>query len=154
MIRRRERLDRVHPLLRGVVIFAAPRLPFDIIVVEGARTRARQVQLFAQGRTTSEMRAAGIEGVAGQPHLKKVTWTLDSKHIPGADGFSRAVDIAPVAGPDILWAHTDKFDAIAAEMFAGGKVLSVKIRWGADWDRDGKAREKRENDSPHWELDG
>jgi peptidoglycan L-alanyl-D-glutamate endopeptidase CwlK len=37
-------------------------------------------------------------------------------------------------------------------MFAAAKELGVPIRWGADWERDGKPRERGVTDSPHFEL--
>jgi len=45
-----------------------------------------------------------------------------------------------------------KFDAIATAMFAASAELGVPIRWGADWNRNGKPREWGETDRPHWEL--
>ena len=47
----------------------------DFMVVEGLRTKQRQEELYAQGRTKPG---------------KVVTWTMKSKHIDGL-----AVDIAP-----------------------------------------------------------
>jgi peptidoglycan L-alanyl-D-glutamate endopeptidase CwlK len=37
-------------------------------------------------------------------------------------------------------------------MFNAAKELNVDIRWGADWNQNGKKREKGETDSPHFEL--
>lgn len=99
-------------------------------VIEGVRTKARQAELYAKGRTT----AGPI-----------VTWTMESKHIHG-----KAVDLLP----DLTgWNDPKAFDEINRAMVQASKELKVKIRWGADWDRDGKPREKGETDSPHWELD-
>jgi peptidoglycan L-alanyl-D-glutamate endopeptidase CwlK len=39
-------------------------------------------------------------------------------------------------------------------MFQAAQELKTTIRWGADWDRDGKPRERGESDSPHFELWG
>lgn len=102
----------------------------DFSVEEGLRTRARQLWLYAQGRTRKG---------------KKVTWTLKSKHIEG-----KAVDLVPY--PERWEAPLSRFDAIAKAMFEAAKLEGVSIRWGADWDRDGKKREKGEYDSPHFEL--
>ena len=127
-----ERLDDVNKSLAAVVRRAAEGLPFDLIVVEGRRTKARQADLYAQGRTKPG---------------KVVTWTLKSKHIDGL-----AVDLAPMKGSAIDWSDLKKFDAINKAMQAAALALKVKIRWGADWDQDGKIREAGEIDSPHWEL--
>ena len=34
-------------------------------------------------------------------------------------------------------------------MFQAAKQLGVSIRWGADWNSNGRPREKGETDSPH-----
>ena len=103
-----------------------------VIVVEGLRTKARQIQLYAQGRT-----APG----------KIVTWTLNSKHIDGL-----AIDLAPInRDGSIDWNDLAKFDRINKAMQQAASELKVKIRWGADWNQNGKHREKGESDSPHWE---
>ncbi len=65
------------------------------------------------------------------------------------DGYGHAVDICPYP---VDWSDVKKFDAIAKAMFAAARELGVKIRWGADWDGDGKPRERGESDSPHFEI--
>jgi len=126
------RLAGVNAALINVVHRAVKAVPFPVLVVEGVRTKARQAELYAQGRTKPG---------------EIVTWTLQSKHIEG-----RAVDLAPLIGGSIDWSDKKKFDVIAAAMFAAAKELGVKIRWGADWDQDGNPRERGETDSPHFEV--
>lgn len=127
-----QRLDGVNESLAAIVRRAVKAVPFDVIVVEGLRTKARQADLYAQGRTKPG---------------KIVTWTMDSKHIQG-----RAVDLAPMVGDAIDWSDAKKFDAINAAMQAASREAQVTVRWGADWDQDGNPRERGETDSPHWEL--
>jgi peptidoglycan L-alanyl-D-glutamate endopeptidase CwlK len=128
-------MEGVHPKLVRVLNLAIKKTKVDFMVIEGVRSLARQKQLYAQGRTTPG---------------KVVTWTLNSNHFKKADGFGHAVDILPAPYD---WKDTAPFDAVADAMFAAAKELGVRIRWGADWDRDGKPRERGETDSPHWELD-
>lgn len=130
--RSEKRLDGVNPTLVSIIRRAAKRLPFALFVVEGLRTRERQAELYAQGRTKPG---------------KKVTWTLHSKHLDG-----KAVDLAPIINGAIDWADLSKFDAIAKAMQDAAKEVGVPMRWGADWDMDGKPRERGESDSPHFEL--
>lgn len=133
--RSRERLVGVHPNMVKVIERAAALSSQDFTILEGVRTPARQKELYAQGRTRPG---------------KKVTWTLTSNHfINPKTGHGHAVDIAPWP---IDWNDTAKFDAVAKVMFQAAKELGIKIRWGADWDQDGKARERGESDSPHFEL--
>lgn len=130
----KERLKGVHPKLVDVVEMAIQLTKQDFMVLEGVRTPARQKELYAQGRTKP-----------GQ----KVTWTLNSNHfVNKATGYGHAVDLVPFP---VDWSHK-KLDVVSKAMFAAADTLGVKIRWGADWDRDGKPREKGESDSPHFEL--
>jgi peptidoglycan L-alanyl-D-glutamate endopeptidase CwlK len=78
-----------------------------------------------------------------------VTWTLNSNHFKQPDGFGRAVDLLP---EPYDWKDPGQFDKVARAMREAAKQLGVKIRWGGDWDQDGRAREKGEDDSPHFEL--
>lgn len=130
--RSEKRLEGVNEALVSVVRRAAKRLPFSLFVVEGLRTRERQAELYAQGRTKPG---------------KKVTWTLHSKHLEG-----KAVDLAPLINGAIEWADLSKFDAIAKAMKDAANEVGLTVRWGGDWDMDGQPRERGESDSPHFEL--
>ena len=123
------RLDGVDIRMVAVVKRAIQLSEVDFSVLEGLRSKSRQAELYAQGRT-----APG----------KIVTWTMTSKHVVGT-----AVDLVPYP---LDWNDLKKFDAIAKAMFAAAKELNVNIRWGADWNQNGKVREKGETDSPHFEL--
>lgn len=130
-----EKLQGVHPKLVAIVQEAIKLSTVDFKVIEGVRTPERQKALYAQGRT--------LPGPV-------VTWTLTSNHfINKQTGFGHAVDILPAPYD---WKNTKPFDEVAKAMFQAAKNLGVKIRWGADWDQDGNAREKGETDSPHFEL--
>jgi len=128
-------LRGVHPDLVAVVERAIEITTQDFIVIEGVRTQERQDELWAQGRTKP-----------GQI----VTWTKDaSSHGIGKDGYGHAVDVCPFP---VDWNDLKKFDAIADAMFDAAAEIGVRLRWGADWDMDGKTRERGESDSPHFEL--
>lgn len=131
--RSQNNLNGVSPNLCKVVARAAELSSVGFDVIEGVRTKERQAKLYAQGRTE-----------AGQI----VTWTLTSNHFVNAKtGYGHAVDILPKTG----WNNLAGFDTVATAMFQAASELGVKIRWGADWDKDGKYREKGETDSPHFE---
>lgn len=144
------RLATVHPKLRAVIERALQLTTIDFTVLEGVRTPERQRELYGQGRTTTECTKAGISVKYAKPRMQKVTWTLRSNHFASADGLSRAVDVVPFP---LDWNDLAKFDAVAKAVLAAGKELDIGIRWGADWDQDGKPREKSETDSPHFELE-
>jgi peptidoglycan L-alanyl-D-glutamate endopeptidase CwlK len=134
-------LEGVHPKLVDVVKLALRYCEVDFMVIEGVRTPKRQKELYAQGRT-----APG----------NIVTWTLKSNHfVNDRTGFGHAVDILPAPydwstkGP-----NGNPFDLVYKAMMRAADELDTPIRSGLDWDRDGKLREKGENDSPHFELWG
>jgi len=132
--RSRQKLEGVHPKLIKVVERAIEITKQDFMVTCGVRTKAEQQALYDQGRKT----AGPI-----------VTWTMNSRHLPAADGLGHAVDLVPFP---VDWNDLKKFDAIADAMLAAAKELKINLRYGGDWDGDGKRREVRESDSPHFEL--
>ena len=132
MLLKRERLTGVDPSLVKVVEKASELCPFDVMVVEGKRTKERQEELYAQGRTKPG---------------KMVTWTLKSKHIEG-----KAVDLAPYVHGKIAWNDIVLFVTMGRAMRKASVELGVPIRWGMDWDNDDVLQEKGETDGPHFEL--
>jgi peptidoglycan L-alanyl-D-glutamate endopeptidase CwlK len=74
---------------------------------------------------------------------------MTSNHFRQTDGYGHAVDLCPFP---VDWNTASKFDDIADAMEKAAKAVGVSIRSGMDWDRDGKRREVRETDSPHFEL--
>jgi peptidoglycan L-alanyl-D-glutamate endopeptidase CwlK len=130
--RDKQRLVGVKEAMVRVVTRAATLYPGTFMVIEGLRTKARQAELFAQGRTTPG---------------KVVTWTMESKHLTGD-----AVDLAPVIGGAIPWGSAGEFDKLAQAMKQAALIEGVQIVWGADWNSNGTAREKGETDSPHYQL--
>lgn len=116
------RLSGVHPDLVRVVQRAIKISSVDFTVVEGVRTLARQRELFSQGASK----------------------TLNSRHIPGADGFGKAVDLAPWVGGTVRW-DWPLYHPLAKAMKEAARIEGVPIVWGGDW--------KTFKDGPHFELD-
>lgn len=148
-MRHPERLDGLHPKLIAVVNRAAKQSEF--IVVEGVRSDEQCFINFGKGRNAAQCVVGGCPAKYAQPKLAKVTWlahALSSNHRKKPDGFGHAVDLLPAP---FDWTHG--FDELARVMFAAAKAESVKVRWGADWDRDGHAHEPGETDAPHFEIE-
>jgi peptidoglycan L-alanyl-D-glutamate endopeptidase CwlK len=129
-----KKLEGVDPVLVSVVKRAIEITTQDFSVLWGVRTLKEQAALYAQGRT-----------VPGNI----VTWTMDSKHLPGANGFGRAVDLLPYPAD---WKEQRKFRLIAVAMMQAAKEQGVRLRWGADWNMNQKEGEKGETDFAHFEL--
>lgn len=122
MLLREERLTGVHPDLVRVVRRAAQDAPFDLIVLEGMRTKERQKKLVAQGASK----------------------TMESRHLTG-----HAVDLAPVLDTDgdgdkeASW-HWPHYFTLAPIVKAAAEEEKVLLEWGGDW--------VSFKDGPHWQL--
>ena len=154
------RLEGVDANLIKVVKRAIEITPQDFMVVEGVRTKEQCYINYGKGRTVAQCTAKGVPARYAKPSLAKVTWLnnpLSSKHRKQKDGYGHAVDVVPYP---VDWNDLAKFDTIAKAMFEAQKQLkaegaipaSMYLRWGANWDGDGKYREKGETDSPHFEI--
>lgn len=122
-----KKLEGVHSDLVRVVARAIQITPVDFTVIEGVRSEARQRELYAAGKTK----------------------TLNSKHLRG-----HAVDLAPWVRGQIPWDNWDLFADVAAAMHQAAKELGVSIRWGGDWNQNGRSDDETFLDGPHFELMG
>lgn len=115
------KLEGAHPDLVKVVKRAAALSDIDFTVLEVLRTPARQRELVAKGASK----------------------TMKSRHLPGANGKSHAVDIAPLDGGQVSWAWPHYFK-LAPIIKQAAKDVGVPIEWGGDW--------RSFKDGPHWQL--
>lgn len=118
------KLKRVHPDLVRVVRRAAAMIndpDFGFIITCGPRTRQEQAILVAKGASK----------------------TMNSRHIPGADGTSKAVDFAPTLSGKVKW-DWPLFHKLAAIVKQAAKDVKVTVEWGGDW--------KTFKDGPHFQL--
>ena len=153
-------LNGVHDSLVAIVKRAITITGQDFVVIHGVRSREQCMINSGKGRTVAQCLAKGIPAKYANPKHAKVTWLSNpfaSKHCKQADGYGHAVDICPYP---VDWSDLKKFDAIAKAMFDAERQLiaenaipkNTKLRWGADWNRNGKPRERGESDSPHFEI--
>ena len=123
-----QRLIGVHPKLIAAIETVFDEMDADktpMFVVEGLRTYARQVELYAQGRTTVGPIVTYKDGV-----------THKSNHQPKADGLGYAVDCAFI-GPQ-------PFDQRHPWEVYGIRLEAQGIVWGGRWTM---------KDLPHAELE-
>ena len=110
----------------------------DFLIVETARTILVQKAYYAQGRepleTVNEKRkAAGLWEITEKENGRKITWTMDSKHLIGY-----AIDIVPFQNGKILWsAPFSTYEQYGVYGEAAG------FDWGGRWNQ---------KDMPHYEL--
>ena len=120
-VRSKSRLKGVHPDLVKVVERAINITTVDFTVLEGVRDPLRQKKL--------------VEAGASQ--------TMNSRHIPGADGFAKAVDLGAWVDDEVRW-DWPLYHQLAKTVKAAATDLNIPITWGGDW-RSFKV-------GPHWEL--
>lgn len=141
------RLAGVDDKLVAVVKRAIEISQVDFMVLEGVRSKEQCMINYGKGRTAAQCVAKGVPAQYANPNAAKVTWLNNpfaSKHVTG-----KAVDLVPYP---VDWNDLKKFDLIAQAMLQAAKELGVTIRWGADWNANGKPRERGESDSPHFEI--
>lgn len=123
-------LDQCHPklqrLIREVDRRLMKRATMDLTVMCGHRGEKAQNEAYTAKRSTKK-------------------WP-DSLHnmLP-----SPAVDVAPYP---IDWKDTARFARLAGFIEAVAADLDIEIRWGGDWDQDGRTADERFIDMPHLEL--
>jgi len=101
--RSKQSLSGVHPDLVAVVEAAIKITKQDFLVIEGVRSKDRQVELVKAGKSK----------------------TMNSRHLTG-----HAVDLCPYP---VDWNDHSKFNAIAEAMKAAAKDLCIPLEWGGDW---------------------
>ena len=120
-VRSRARLKGVHPDLVKVVERAINLTTVDFTVLAGVRDPLRQKKLVEVGASQ----------------------TMNSRHIPGADGFAKAVDLGAWVDDEVRW-DWPLYNKIAAAMKEAAKQVGVPIEWGGDW--------RTFKDGPHFQL--
>lgn len=96
----------VHADLVSVVHRAIQLTTIDFVVLEGLRTRTRQLQLVKSGASQ----------------------TVNSRHITG-----HAVDLGALVDGDVRW-DWPLYYKIAEAMKTAALELNIPIEWGGDWE--------------------
>ena len=117
-----ERLEQVHPDLQKVILKSFETMPFDVTILEGLRSKARQEELFKQGASK----------------------TMNSKHLTG-----HAIDMAP---HPVDWEDIPRFLQMIECVLTAAKELGIKVRSGSDWNMNGDWKDEKFLDCPHFEL--
>lgn len=119
--RSKMRLNGVHSDLVKVVERAIQITTVDFTVLEGVRDPLRQRKLVDSGASQ----------------------TMNSRHIPGTDGFGKAVDLGAWVDDQVDWSWP-LYHKIADAMKEAARQVKVPIEWGGDW--------KTFKDGPHFQL--
>ena len=119
-----QRLATCDQRLQAILREAIQHVDFSVLC--GHRGRDEQEEAYRTGKS-------------------KARWP-NSKHntLP-----SVAVDVAPYP---VDWKDTARFARLAGYLERIAQEQGVRIRWGGDWDMDGRTNDERFIDMPHIEL--
>ena len=121
----RKSLDRLNTTDERLIrLFTEVVKHFDCTILEGIRSKERQKQLVAEGKSK----------------------TMNSKHLTG-----KAVDVAPYP---IDWNDRERFTYFAGFVMGMAAKMSINLRWGGDWDKDNQVKDNNFDDLPHFEIVG
>lgn len=117
-----EKLADAHHDLQKVVNTAIELTDIDFSVIETIRTEEQQ--------------ALNVKN--------KVSWTMDSDHLPNRLGEVKAVDIYPWVNGRTSH-EPEHYKRVARAMFRSAMHHKVQIKWGGFWKGDNE-------DQPHWAM--
>lgn len=100
-----DRLAGVNEALQLVVLRAIQLTEVDFVVLEGLRTRERQLELVKAGASR----------------------TMNSRHLTG-----HAVDLGAWVGGEVRW-DWPLYYKLAEAMKSAAWDMNTKIEWGGDW---------------------
>lgn len=126
----------------------------DFTLIEGHRPPEKQMEYYKKGREFNDGRWKVV-------NQKAVITNVDGYHVKGKHNYnpSLAVDFAAYVPdkPQLTWdsIHLTYIGAtlvlIADYLYTEG-IISHKLRWGGNWDKDGDLADNRLYDRPHVEL--
>lgn len=144
-------LDKLTPRMKNLATMAIDEMKndqklkdfgvVDIIINESFRELSTQLVYWMRGRMNNfdDIRAAYKKAFGWHPTTeecaKKITWTLDSKHMEG-----NAIDLVPSRGRGDHWWTAPK--EVWERM--GEIGINCGLKWGGDW--------KGRADVPHFEV--
>lgn len=120
-----EKLQSCHPDIQKVMHEVIKHT--DCTIIEGVRSKETQEEYVRTGKSK----------------------TMNSKHLPQADGKSHAVDV--MAYP-MAWSDWKRNCYFAGFVMATAKSMGIDLRSGIDWDSDFDVSEHSFLDAPHFEL--
>jgi len=102
-----------------------------VICTQSTRTPLTQDKLYSQGRTAPGLKITNAKG-GESPHNFSPSF---------------AFDIAISRGKTLLWQAS-----LYKEFAQLVEARQLNLRWGGDWDGDGRSDDERFLDRPHFEL--
>jgi len=146
--------DTLHPDLQLILSWGLKYCAVDMSLYEGHRPQEKQFGYYKKGREFKNGRWVVV-------NKKAVITNVDGYRIKGKHNYnpSHAVDFrAYVPGKEgVTWdsVHLTYIAAslvMVAEMLYLEGLISHKLRWGGNWDKDGDLDDNKLVDRPHVEI--
>jgi len=144
----------LHPDLQRIISWMLDYCVVDFSLIEGHRSVDRQFELYKSGREFINGRWK-----LTKPKLKKTN--IDGHVVKGNHNYdpSLALDFCAYVPekPELAWdiAHLTyiaaTFVSVGEFMYKEG-MITHKVRWGGNWDKDGDLADNTLYDRPHVEL--
>ena len=146
--------ETLHPDLQRIISWCLDYCAVDFSLIEGHRPPSKQFEYYQKGREL-----VGNDWVV--VNKKKVITNVDGIKVKGKHNYkpSRAVDLCAYVPdkPQLAWDSIHltylaaTFIAVGEFMYKEG-LITHKLRWGGNWDKDGDLDDNRLVDRPHIEL--
>jgi len=150
----KKQFDTLHPDLQMIVSWGLQYCAVDFGVHEGHRSVSKQFEYYKKGR-----KLVGNVWLLERPKEK---WTnIDGINVKGMHNYSPSLAFDFHAfvpnKPKLTWdaVHLTYIGAsliMIAEMLYLEGLISHKLRWGGNWDKDGDLADNTLYDRPHLEL--
>lgn len=108
--RSKQTLVGVHKDLVAVAQQAYDATEGAFLVIHGLRTKVEEAALVAKGAST----------------------TRHSRHLPNADGWGCAIDVAALVSGHVAW-NPALYKPLAEAFKIAAHNLNIPIEWGGDW---------------------
>ncbi|MBL4940324.1 MAG: hypothetical protein JKY81_01525 [Colwellia sp.] len=141
-----KRRDTCHADLIRLINLVEKRVPFDITILEGHRSKERQYSLYQKGRTL----IAGEWVITDKP---KIVTKVDGFNVIGKHNYSPSKAFDLIKYP-VDWKDTVSPLVLAGVVLSCASELGIDIRPGLDWDMDGDYDDQTFMDVYHFELRG
>jgi peptidoglycan L-alanyl-D-glutamate endopeptidase CwlK len=139
--RSRSRLGTCHLALQEIADRALEYSPYDITIVHGWRDEEEQNSLFDAGASKKRW------PYSRHNKTNRPTYVGERANI-----VSDALDFAPYIDRTIYWNDTHIFAVVAGCFASAAITLGYRLRWGGDWDSDGKTTDQTFMDWGHIEM--
>ena len=138
-VRSLKKLETCHPGLQRIAAEVLMVTPYDISIIHGWRGMAEQNSLEQEGKSTKLF--------PNSRHNKTDDLSVIDPH-----RMSDAIDFAPYVNGGIYWGDTHIFAVVAGCFIAVANDLGYTLRWGGDWDSDGRTTNQKLMDWGHIEI--